>query len=222
MMRVIELTVWGILLASVPATAQTRPQTPPPPPPGVTPQPVGRGSETTPATGTATQAPSPRPQTAAPASQAPAGRPATTPSSPAGGAATTRDAAASPIIPAETAPTEAELGVPVFPGARFLRSYDAGQGQRDYLYGATASFGELVLYYRNQLKKSGDLVYDEPPVHRFEVGRFREETMAFPPGVTVKDYTWGGGKGYLVPTPGANPSRFPTIIQIVTVTAANR
>ena len=28
----------------------------------------------------------------------------------------------------------------------------------------------------------------------FEVGRFREETMAFPPGVTVKDWTWGGSR----------------------------
>ena len=29
----------------------------------------------------------------------------------------------------------------------------------------------------------------------FDVGRFREETMAFPPGVTVKDYTWAGSAG---------------------------
>jgi hypothetical protein len=126
------------------------------------------------------------------------------------------------VLPADPAPTEAQLGVPVYPGAKFLRSFDAGQGQRYYLYGSTASFAELVLYYRTQLKDRGDLVYDEPPVHMFEVGRFREETMAFPPGVTVKDYTWGGGKGYLVPTPGANPSRYPTVIQIVPVLAANR
>jgi hypothetical protein len=39
--------------------------------------------------------------------------------------------------------------------------------------------------------------------------------MAFPPSVTVKDYTWGGGAGYLNPKPGGKPSRFPTIIQIV-------
>ena len=45
------------------------------------------------------------------------------------------------------------------------------------------------------------------------IGRFREETMAFPPGVTVKDYTWGGSKGYLNATPGANPSHFATVIQ---------
>ena len=54
----------------------------------------------------------------------------------------------------------------------------------------------------------------------FEVGRFREESMAFPPGVTVKDYTWGGAGGYLNPKAGAQPERFPTIIQIVAVPPA--
>ncbi len=53
----------------------------------------------------------------------------------------------------------------------------------------------------------------------FEVGRFREETMAFPPGVTVKDYGWAGQLGYLNPKRGAEPARFKTIIQIVPVAA---
>ena len=70
------------------------------------------------------------------------------------------------------------------------------------------------------LKQKGDLVFDEPPVHMFEVGRFREDTMVFPPGVTVKDYTWGGLQGYLNPKPGAQPSRLPTIIQIVPIPTA--
>ena len=39
--------------------------------------------------------------------------------------------------------------------------------------------------------------------------------MAFPPGVTVKDYTWAGSHGYLNPKRGAEPARFKTIIQIV-------
>ena len=39
--------------------------------------------------------------------------------------------------------------------------------------------------------------------------------MAFPPSVTIKDYTFGGSPGYPNPTPGAQPERFPTIIQIV-------
>ena len=39
--------------------------------------------------------------------------------------------------------------------------------------------------------------------------------MAFPPGVTVKDWTWGGSQGYPNPKLGAQPQRFPTIIMIV-------
>ena len=218
MTRVIELTVWLALLASAPALAQGRPQTPPPPPPGVTPQPLGRGGPTAPAPSgtTATQAPRPQP----PASQA-GTPPRTSPPATPGGASARTTPPNPSILPTEPAPTEAQLGLPIYPGAIFLRSFDAGQGQRYYLFGSTASFAELVLYYRTQLKDKGDLVYDVPPVHMFEVGRFREETMAFPPGVTVKDYTWGGAKGYLVPTPGAM-TRYPTVIQFVPVTSANR
>jgi hypothetical protein len=51
----------------------------------------------------------------------------------------------------------------------------------------------------------------------FEVGRFREETMAFPPGVTIKDYTWNGSAGYMNPQRDGKPARFPSIIQIVPV-----
>jgi len=112
-------------------------------------------------------------------------------------------------------PAEGVLGVTVYPAAQFITSYDAGKGQRYYLYGTTASFAEIVQYYRNTLRTRGDLVFEQPPVHQFDLGRFREQTMAFPPSVTVKDYTWGGTKGYLNPTPGAQPQRFPTIIQIV-------
>ena len=42
-----------------------------------------------------------------------------------------------------------------------------------------------------------------------------EESMAFPPSVTIKDYLWGGRGGYLNPIRGGQPARFPTIIQIV-------
>jgi hypothetical protein len=67
------------------------------------------------------------------------------------------------------------------------------------------------------LKQRGELVFEAPAIHMFEIGRFREETMAFPPSVTVKDYTWGGSQGYLNPKRGAKPARFSTIIQIVPV-----
>jgi len=112
-------------------------------------------------------------------------------------------------------PTEASLGVPIFQGAQFIASFDAGQGQRYYLFGSETEFTQVVAYYRNVLKQKGDLVFEEPPVHEFDIGRFKEETMAFPPSVTVKDYAWGGSKGYLNPKRGATPARFRTIIQIV-------
>jgi hypothetical protein len=104
---------------------------------------------------------------------------------------------------------------PVYPSAQMIGSYDAGRGQRYYLFGTTSPFNDIVTYYRTQLDEKGTLVFREPPTHMFEVGRFREETMAFPPGVTVKDWTWGGSQGYPNPKLGAQPTRFPTIIMIV-------
>ena len=109
------------------------------------------------------------------------------------------------------------LGVPIYPNAQFIASYDAGRGQRYYLFGSDAAFPVLVKYYQSVLKSKGNLVFDAPAVHMFEVGRFREEAMAFPPGVTIKDYTWNGSAGYMNPRPGATPERFSTIIQIVPV-----
>jgi hypothetical protein len=118
----------------------------------------------------------------------------------------------------QLAPTEANLGVPIFPGAQFITSYDAGRGQRYYIFGTPASFVELVAYYRAVLKQKGELVYEVPATHSFDVGRYREETMAFPPGVTIKDYQSDISQGYPNPKPGGQPSRFPTLIQIVPVT----
>jgi hypothetical protein len=147
---------------------------------------------------------SPAPAPATPAPAAPAQQPPT------------------PSPDASATPTEATLGLPLYPNAQFIASYDAGRGQRFYLFGAAASFAELVGYYRTVLKTKGELVFETPATHLFEVGRFREETMAFPPGVTIKDYTWGGLGGYLNPTRGATPERFPTIIQIVPVPAGSK
>ena len=91
----------------------------------------------------------------------------------------------------------------------------AGRGQRYYVYGATASYPDLVTYYRTQLRDRGEQVFEEPPTHMFSMGRFREETMAFPPSVTVKDYQSDISQGYPNPKVGGDPARFPTIIQIV-------
>jgi hypothetical protein len=119
---------------------------------------------------------------------------------------------------ADAQPTEATLGVPIFPGAQFIASYDAGRGQRYYIFGSPASFVDLVAYYRTVLKQKGELVYDVPATHEFDVGKYREETMAFPPGVTIKDFQSDISQGYPNPKPGGQPTRFPTIIQIVPVT----
>jgi hypothetical protein len=102
--------------------------------------------------------------------------------------------------------------MPIYPGSRFIASYDAGRGQRYYLFGVNTEFAQIVGYYRTALKQRGELVFEAPPIHMFDVGRFREETMAFPPGVTVKDYS---PEGYLNPKQGSAPERFRTIIQIV-------
>ena len=112
------------------------------------------------------------------------------------------------------APTEEMLGFPVYPAAQFVTSYDAGRRQRYYLFGTDVEFEAMVRYYRNVLRERGNRVFDEPPTHVFEVGRFREREMAFPPGVTIKDYAWNGSEGYLSPA-GGEPARFRTIIQIV-------
>lgn len=123
-----------------------------------------------------------------------------------------------PATQAAAAPTEATLGVSIYPGAQFITSYDAGRGQRYYLFGTAASFTDLVGYYRNALKQKGELVYDVPATHEFDVGKFDEDRMAFPPGVTIKDFQSDVSGGYPNPKPGAQPARFPTIIQIVPVT----
>jgi hypothetical protein len=148
-------------------------------------------------------APPPPVATAPPATPAPA-PPVATPVNP---------GAPTPVDPG--APTEATLGFPIYPSAQFIASYDAGRAQRYYIFGATAPYADLVAYYRTVLKERGNQVFEEPPTHMFEVGRFRDETMAFPPGVTIKDWTWGGTAGYPNPKPNAQPARFPTIIMIV-------
>jgi len=154
-----------------------------------------------------TPQPFPRPGTPAPQAPAPPQAPAAPPPQ--------QPREAAPPAAGPDAPTEATLGFPIYPAAQFLASYDAGRAQRYYVFGAAAPYAELVAYYRTVLKERGDEVFEQPPTHMFQIGRFRDETMAFPPGVTVKDWTWGGSAGYPNPRPGAQPARFATIIMIV-------
>jgi hypothetical protein len=123
-----------------------------------------------------------------------------------------------PPLPAaapDGVPTEATLGAPIYPSAQYLESYDAGRGQRFYLFGSQSDFLQIVTFYKTMLKQRGELIFEEPPVHMFELGRFREETMGFAPSVTVKDYTWNGSQGYLNPKRTGSPARFKTVIQVV-------
>lgn len=161
-----------------------------------------------------TPQPFPRPGTA-PSTAAPAPQPP--PQPPPSQVATPQPPPEQAAVPPARAgaPTEATLGFPIYPTAQFIASYDAGRLQRYFVFGAPTPYAELVTYYRTVLKERGNEVFKEPPTHMFEVGRFRDETMAFPPGVTIKDWTWGGSAGYPNPTPGAQPSRFATIIMIV-------
>jgi hypothetical protein len=121
---------------------------------------------------------------------------------------------------AEAAPTDAMLGVPIYPSAQFIASYNAGRGQRYYIFGTTASFVDLVNYYRTTLKQKGELTFEVPATHEFDIGKFDEDRMAFPPGVVIKDFQSDVSPGYPNPKPGGQPARFPTIIQIVPVAPA--
>jgi hypothetical protein len=144
--------------------------------------------------------------------------PAPPPSQPARPAPAPTGAQTAPQPAATTdVPSEASLGVPLYPAAQFITSYDAGRGQRFFLFGVAAPYAEMVGYYRTALKQKGSELFEAPPTHQFEIGRFRDETMAFPPSVTIKDYTWGGAAGYPNPKAGAQPPRFATVIQIVPV-----
>ncbi len=145
-----------------------------------------------------------------------ASRPAA-PGQPPRAAPTQPSPSAAPAPPAEAAPTEVMLGVPIYPGAQFIASYNAGRGQRYYIFGSSATFVDLVTYYRNALKQKGELVYEVPATHEFDVGRFDEDRMAFPPGVVIKDFQSDVSQGYPNPKPGGQPARFPTVIQIVPV-----
>ena len=164
----------------------------------------------------AAQTPQPFPRPAAPQSPAPAPPSTARPAQPPPGPTTPPPPAPpAPVDPAT--PSEATLGFPIYPGAQFIASYDAGRAQRYYIFGSTTAFADLVTYYRTVLKDKGNLVFENPPTHMFEVGKFNNDTMALPPGVTIKDFTSGGSQGYANPKPGVQPARFQSVIMIVPV-----
>src|SRR3972149_1529859 len=60
-----------------------------------------------------------------------------------------------PPVDPSGVPTEASLGVPLYPNAQFIASYDAGRGQRFYIFGSATAFEVLVSYYRTLLRQRG-------------------------------------------------------------------
>jgi hypothetical protein len=135
------------------------------------------------------------------------------PADPARPPATTSAPATSTPAPAASADAP-PANLPVYPAADFLESYDAGHGQRYYLYGTDAAYDTIVQYYRNTLRAGGREIFEQPPTRQFDLGRFDDDHMSFPPSVVVKDYTWNGSTGYLYVS-GATEKRYKTIIQIV-------
>ena len=115
---------------------------------------------------------------------------------------------------ATTSPTT----VPIYPDAQFLESLDAGKGQQFHLYGTDAPVAEIVAFYKTALKNGGRVLFQAPLMHQFDIGRYQEDTMAYPPSVVIKDYTWNGSAGYLHVS-GATSTRYKTIIQIVSAPA---
>lgn len=128
---------------------------------------------------------------------------------------------APPVVPAAPVPATAAAppppgGVAVYPTAEYLGTYDAGAGQQYVLYGVQLPYAEIVSYYKTVLKAGGREIFRAPmpPTHQFDLGRYNEDRMAFPPSVVVKDYTWNNSPGYLHVV-GTTEKRYRTVVQIV-------
>ncbi len=124
-------------------------------------------------------------------------------------------AASTPEAQPPQAPLDAALGAPMYPAAVFLETIDAGKGGQQYhLYGTDAPYVDIVNYFKTTLKQGGRTIFQAPAMHQFELGRFQEQTMAYPPSIVVKDYLWNGSEGYLHAA-GTTQKRYRTIIQVV-------
>jgi hypothetical protein len=157
--------------------------------------------------------PRPFPGSGAPVAQptSPAA-PATPPAAPAAGQAPRNQPAPAVTPAASSAPNLGD--VPIYPSAEFLETLDAGSGQRYHLYGTNLPYADAVAYYRTVLKNGGREIYRSPGMHQFDLGRFQEDRMAYPPSVVIKDYAGAGSKGYLSGA-GTSEQRYMTVIQIV-------
>jgi hypothetical protein len=135
-------------------------------------------------------------------------RPSSPPDSPA--------PAPAPPVQATAPSLAASLGIEMFAGAELLETFDAGSGQKYFIFGSNAAYADVVQFYRTTLKTNGRELYraPAPAMQQFDLGRFQEDTMAYPPSVVVKDYGGSSAGGYL-DVKGTSERRFKTIIQIV-------
>ena len=104
------------------------------------------------------------------------------------------------------------------PGAQFIASYDAGRGQRYYIFGSPASFVDLVAYYRTVLKQKGRAGLRrarDPRVRRRQVPRRHDGVSA---GRDDQGLPVGRVAGLSEPEAGRPARAVPDVIQIVPVT----
>jgi hypothetical protein len=167
------------------------------------------------------QQPVPQPFPGAGGPQAPATRPPTPPNTGSTPATTPRPAptaappaAAAPSTPQPPGQAQGVGAIPMYPTAEYLETIDAGAGQRYVIYGANVPFLDLVAYYKTTLKNGGRELFKTPGMHQFDLGRFQEDRMTYPPSIVVKDYTWNNSPGYLFVS-GTTEKRYRTIIQVV-------
>ena len=108
------------------------------------------------ATPSLAQTPLPFPGASAPKAEAPSRARAPQPAVAAPAPARPAQTPAAPVVAGGNGPAAAAVGFAILPGAQFLGSYDAGKGQRYYLYGTSRPYAEVVAYYRTELRDRGD------------------------------------------------------------------
>lgn len=127
--------------------------------------------------------------------------------------------ATAPVVPKASASQEGAAfdprltGVPIYPGAEMLSSFDSGS-QRVFLFGSSMPYSDVVAYYKTQLRSGGNELFRAPAMQQFDLGSFRAETMDYRPSVVVKDYGATDQAAYLHVT-GTAEKRYRTVIQIV-------
>jgi hypothetical protein len=123
------------------------------------------------ATGPAAQQTVPPPKPF-PGATPPTGKPIDPPATPATPGAPA--APSGPYGPAKSGCDAATIGAPVYPGAQYVDSFDAGKGQRFCLFGTDAGYADIVEYYKRTMKTGNREIFRTPGVWQFDLGRFRK------------------------------------------------